>query len=285
MLLKVGSLQYGVIFKKAFSDLEIFKSVIDDFFGTDIQIEKVETEKTFDPPVGNVDCRFDLYAEDSVNRIILDIQHVRHFDHYHRFLHYHCAAILDQIKSSSDYFPVQKVFTLVVLTSGDKYKNDIGVIDFDPKTIDGKPFGEIFHKVIYVCPKYVNEQTPEPYRQWMIAINDSLDEEVDETQYDRPVIKKIFHQIKRDDITPKERAKMIDEYSFGLLEKAAKEKGLNEGRKEGKKEGRKEGRKEGIDFVVKKMISAKQLSIKQISEITGIQIHEIENLSLDQDSA
>jgi hypothetical protein len=38
----------------------------------------------------------------------------------------------------------------------------------------------------------------------MIAINDSFDEEVDETVHDRPEIKKIFHHIKRDGITPKE---------------------------------------------------------------------------------
>ncbi|KPA19398.1 hypothetical protein MHK_000382, partial [Candidatus Magnetomorum sp. HK-1] len=195
-MLKVGSLQYGVIFKKAFSDPEIFKPFIDDFFDIDIQIEKVETEKFFDPPVGNVDCRFDLYAEDIINRIVLDIQHVRHFDHYHRFLHYHCAALLDQIKSSKDYFPPHRVFTLVVLTSGDKHQKDISIIDFDPKDLNGEPFGEIPHKIMYVCPKYVNENTPEPYSQWMRAINDSLDEEVDETHYDSSEIKKIFHHIR-----------------------------------------------------------------------------------------
>jgi hypothetical protein len=273
-MIKVGSLQYGVIFKKAFSDPEIFKSFIDDFFDTDIQIEKVETEKSFDPPIGNVDCRYDLYAEDNVNRIVLDIQHVRYFDHYHRFLHYHCAALLEQIKSSNDYFPVHRVCTLVVLTSGDKHKNDIGVIDFDPKTLNGTPFGEIPHKVIYVCPKYVNEKTPEPYRQWMTAINDSLDEEVDETLYDRPEIKKIFHHIKRDDITPKERAKMIDEYSLGLLENAAKKEGIEEGLEK--------GIEKGVLLVAKKLIAAKQLSIEQISEVTGMQIDIIKKISLEQ---
>ena len=43
------------------------------------------------------------------------------------FLHYHCAALLDQIKSSKDYFPPHRVFTLVVLTSGDKHQKDIGI--------------------------------------------------------------------------------------------------------------------------------------------------------------
>ncbi|KPA10441.1 hypothetical protein MHK_009354 [Candidatus Magnetomorum sp. HK-1] len=275
-MIKVGSLQYGVIFKKAFSDPEIFKPFIDDFFGIDIQIEKVETEKSFDPPIGNVDCRFDLYAEDTVNRIVLDIQHVRHFDHYHRFLHYHSAALLDQIKSSRDYFPPHKVFTLVVLTSGDKHQKDIGIVDFDPKDLKGEPFDEIPHKIMFICPKYVNESTPEPYSQWMRAINDSLDEEIDETHYDRLAIQKIFQHIKRDDITPRERAIMIDEYSFGLLEKAAEEKGM----KKGMEKGMEKGAEKAMEVMARKMLSAKQFSDQQISELTGFPIDSIKKLSL-----
>ncbi|KPA11266.1 hypothetical protein MHK_008528, partial [Candidatus Magnetomorum sp. HK-1] len=99
----------------------------------------------------------------------------------------------------------------------------------------------------------------------------------DETHYDRSEIKKIFHHIRRDDITPRERAIMIDEYSFGLLEKAAKEKGWEKGRKEGQKE----GREEGILFVAKKMLSANQLSKQQISELTGLPIDVINLLSLE----
>jgi hypothetical protein len=269
-MLQVGSLQYGVIFKKAFSDPEIFKSFIDDFFGIDIHIDKVETEKSFSPTVGNVDCSFDLYAEDSVNRIVLDIQHVRHFDHYHRFLHYHCVALLDQIKSSKDYFPPHKVFTLVVLTSGDRHQKDISIIDFDPKDLNGKPLGEIPHQIMYVCPKYVNKNTPEPYRQWMLAIDDSLDEEVDETLYKRTEIIKIFNRIKKDDITPRERAVMIDEYSFGLLEKAAEEKGLKRGLLKGIEQGIEQGIEEEKENIAKKMLSKNNFSHQQISELTGL---------------
>ncbi|MDM8560900.1 hypothetical protein [Candidatus Parabeggiatoa sp. HSG14] len=49
--------------------------------------------------------------------MIVDIQHVRFPDHYHRFLHYHCAALLDQVVYSKDYRPGLKIFTLVILTS------------------------------------------------------------------------------------------------------------------------------------------------------------------------
>ncbi len=106
---EVASLKYGVIFRKTFSDPEIFTAFVRDFLGIDIEIEKVETEKSFDPPIGKVASRFDLYAEDKKNRIIVDIQHERLFDHYDRFLHYHCAAILEQAATCKGYYPELKV--------------------------------------------------------------------------------------------------------------------------------------------------------------------------------
>ena len=51
---KVTSLQYGVI---------------------ELEIDQVETEKSFKPTIGKVDTRFDLFAEDRKNRIVVDIQH------------------------------------------------------------------------------------------------------------------------------------------------------------------------------------------------------------------
>src|SRR3990170_2128772 len=123
---KVESLRYGVVFKKAFCDPEIFKGFIRDALGIQLEIDYVETEKTFDPPIGKVRPRFDLFAEDVKNRVIVDIQHARFGDHYQK---------------------------------------DISVIDFDPKDLSGKPLGEIPHKVMYICPKYVNDKTPEPIRQ------------------------------------------------------------------------------------------------------------------------
>jgi predicted transposase/invertase (TIGR01784 family) len=226
---QVASLRYGVIFKKAFSQPDIFKAFVKDFLGIELNIDKVEMEKSFPIPIGNVDTRFDLFAEDKQNRVIVDIQHVRYGDHYDRFLHYHCAALLEQIASSKDYRPHLKVFTIVVLTSGDRHQVDLAVIDFDPKTFDGKPLNEIPHKVLYVCPKYVTKDTPEPYREWLLAIADSLDEEVDETAYQRPEIQQIFNLIARDLVSPQERARMKDEYNEEQAKREAKEEGFKEG--------------------------------------------------------
>jgi len=214
---KVASLRYGVIFKKAFSQPDIFKAFVKDFLGIELVIDKVEMEKSFDPSIGNVDSRFDLFAEDKQNRVIVDILHEGYSEHYDRFLYSH-LALVEFMASSQDYHPSQKVFTIVVLTSGDRHKVDIATIDFDPKDRKGKPLNEIGHKILYVCPKYVAEDTPEPYREWLLAIADSLDEEVDETQYHKTEIQQIFDLIARDLISPQEYARMKEEYNIEQLQ-------------------------------------------------------------------
>lgn len=214
----VASLKYGVVFKKAFCDPEIFSAFAQDIIGLPITIDRVETEKEFDPPVGYVKPRFDLFAEDSRHRIVVDIQHGRTGDHYDRFLYYHCVALLEQVAKAENYRPPLKVFTVVVLTSGDRHQTPISVTDFDPHDLDGRPLHEIPHKVIYLCPKYVAAETPEPYREWLRAIDDTLDEKVDETQYQQTAIHKLFDAIRRDHISPEERACMIDQFHLEELQ-------------------------------------------------------------------
>ncbi len=260
-MIKVASLRYGVIFKKAFSKPHIFKAFVKDFLDIELEIDKVETEKSFSPIIGNVDSRFDLFAEDKKHRTIVDIQHVRYPDHYDRFLHYHCAALLEQVASSKDYSPKLNVFTIVVLTSGDKHGVDMTTIDFDPKDRQGKGINEIPHKIIYLCPKYVSDKTPEPYREWLRAIYDSLDEEVDENDYQRQEIKEIFHAIQKDLTTPQEYAHMKDEYSEGLLRQTEYDNGRKAERLEN----------------AKKML-AKGLDVSLIAEITAISVEDLQKL-------
>jgi len=268
---KVASLKYGVIFKKAFSKPEIFTAFVRDVLGITIEIDHVETEKSFKPIMGKVDSHFDLFAEDTKNRIIVDIQHTRHEDHYDRFLHYHCVALLEQIANSKSYRPDCRVFTIVVLTSGDKHKTDVATIDFDPKNLKGEPLGELQHKVIYLCPKYVNSETPETYREWLEAIDDTLDEEVDESHYQNAEIQHVFNLIEKDDITPQERALMFEEYNRDTYEKKVRKEGLEKGMEIGLEKGKQE---------VAKTMLKKGLSIEMIVEITGLSIAEINAIKM-----
>lgn len=263
---KVASLRYGVIFKKAFCDPEIFTAFVRDMAGVELEIDTVETEKEFDPPIGSVKSRFDLFAQDIKHRLIVDIQHERYSDHYDRFMHYHLAAILEQVKHSEDYTPPITVVTIVVLTSGDKHKKDVAITDFDPKNLQGNPLGEIHHKVIYLCPKYVTDETPEPFRTWLRAIQDTLDEEVDETGYDRPEIRKIFDYIEKDAVSPVERAKMFDEHGQEKLQDEKYDEGLIEGEQ-----------RKALDTA--RNLLKMGLSVEQIAQATGLPIEDIQRLT------
>jgi len=259
---QVASLRYGVIFKKAFCDPEIFTAFAQDVLGVTLEIDHVETEKAFLPTIGRVASRFDLYAEDRKHRIIVDIQHDRYGDHYHRFLHYQCAAMLEQVANAEEYRPRLTVFTIVVLTSGDRHQRDIAVIDFDPKDLQGRGLREIPHKVFYLCPKYLTAETPTPFRDWMRAIADSLDGQVDETQYTRPEILKIFDYIEKDHISPEERARMFDEHG----QEALKQEKYDEGRKDEK-------------YNTARKMLAEGLSRELIGKCTGLTSDEIADLA------
>ncbi len=196
--------------------------------------------------------------------MIVDIQHEgysQYSDDYDRFLLSH-LALVEFMASSQDYHPSQKVFTIVVLTSGDRHKVDMATIDFDPKDRKGKPLNEIGHKILYVCPKYVAEDTPEPYREWLLAIADSLDEEVDETQYHKTEIQQIFDLIARDLISPQEYARMKEEYNIEQLQLDKFEKGRLTEKQE----------------TARKML-AKGYDLAEIAELTGLSPDELATLS------
>ena len=258
---QVASLQYGVIFKKAFGQVDIFKAFVKDVIGIDLEIDKVETEKTFTQKIGNIKVEFDCYAEDKKNRVIVEIQHNNDPDHYDRFLHYHCVALLEQAENYKNYRPNLTVYTIVVLTSGDKHKTDVATIDFDPKDRQGKKLNEIHHKVIYLAAKYVNENTPEPYQDWLRVINESLTETIDESNYSRPELQKTIGLIEKNLITPEERYAMIEEYK--LKERIAKGK-----------------------LTTKKKIArnllAENVEVEIIMKTTGLTLAEIENLNNEE---
>lgn len=272
---QVASLRYGVIFKKAFSDIEVFTAFVKDFAGVELDIDRVETEKSFFPPIGRVDSRFDLFAEDKRHRVVVDIQHVKFPDHYDRFLYYHCVALLEQVAHAENYTPPVTVITLVVLTSGGRQKYPVSVIDFDPKELwTGTPLGVIHHKVFYLCPKYVTQDTPEPYRQWLMAIQDSLDEEVDESLYTHPALLKVFDLIEKDGVSPQEKAQMKDEYGY---EQIGQEKFV-EGKLEGLAEGQAKGERDSQLAMVRRLFAQGQLDRSTIAQVTGLSEAEIEAL-------
>ncbi|MDM8568037.1 hypothetical protein QUF50_00695 [Thiotrichales bacterium HSG1] len=262
-MIEVASLRYGVIFKKVFSRPHIFTAFVKDILGIDVEIDKVEIEKSFSPIIGNVDSRFDLFAQDTKNRLIIDIQHRRYQDHYH------CVALLEQITNSANYKPDMQVYIIVVLTSDDKHKTDILVTDFRPKKADDTYVTETQHKIIYVCPKYVTDKTPGPCRKWLQVINDSLDRQVEESIHQDDVIQEVFSFIKKDKISPQEYARMKDNYS--------NEKYMQEQTQKAKNEGIKKGKKDAL-LTVAKNLKIAGIAMETIVETSGLSMEQIKSL-------
>jgi predicted transposase/invertase (TIGR01784 family) len=172
------------------------------------------------------------------------------------------------------------VYTIVVLTSGDKYKKDVLIQDFRPRDLNNKAIPETRHKIVHLCPKYVTKDTKEPYKQWLKIIDDSLDKKIDKEDYDNEIFQEIITTIEEDNIDPVEKARMIDEYSNEEYLKDEKEKEEQKAKQEGIKEGLEKGIEKGIETekieIAKNLLDV--LDIETISLKTELSLEEIEEL-------
>jgi len=270
---QVAPLRYDVIFKKAFSHPAIFTAISKDFLGIQLEIDKVENDKAFVPAVGSVATKFDLFAEDKKNRVIVEVQHAHYSDSYERFLYYQCSAMVETIASSNSYHFPMTVMTIVFFTGKNSPSPDSGIVvqDFEARDfVTGRLLDHVFqcqHRLIFVFTKdSAHADTPEPCREWMQAIDDSLDEKVDEKEYTNPSIQELFKVIEKEKITPEERARMKDEYNQDDAEKRSFKKG------------KKEGKKEGIKETARNLKALGTLTMEQIASATGLTLKVVKAL-------
>jgi predicted transposase/invertase (TIGR01784 family) len=273
---KVAPLRYDVIFKKAFTHTNLFTALVKDFLDIQLEINEVEHDKVFDPPVGNVATKFDLFAQDLKNRVIVEVQHAHYSDTFERFVYYQCSAMVETIASSSNYsFPIT-VITLVFFTQRKTPSPDSGIIvhDLEPRDfITGRLLDKVYqrkHKLIFVFTnKWACNKTPKPYQEWMQAINDSLDEKVDEAGYTNPAIQALFDAIEQSKVTPEERAQMKEEDNQAEAETQAFKEGEEKGRKEGE---------EKLRTTARNFKALGTLTEEQIASATGLSLEIVKAL-------
>jgi predicted transposase/invertase (TIGR01784 family) len=282
---QVAPLRYDVIFKKAFSQPALFTALVKDFVGIELEIDEVEHDKAFVPAVGKVAIKFDLFAQDKKNRVIVEVQHAHYSDTYERFLYYQCSAMVETIASSSNYRFPMTVITLVFFTGKKTPSPDSGIIvhDFEPRDlVTGKLLNEIYprkHKLIFVFTNdATHTKTPKPYREWMQAIYDSLDEQVDETLYTNPSIQTLFQVIEQDHITPEERARMKEEHNVEEANTQAFKEGEEKGIKKGEEKGIKKGEAATQQKTARNLKALGTLTEKQIASVTGLTVKAVKAL-------
>ncbi len=234
------------MFKHAFGQPDIFCQFVKDILDIDITVDKVHTEYEYPKPIGFVRSIYDLFAEDKEKRIIVEIQHVKAEDFFDRFLYYHLISMVEQVGGYKEYCFDRTVYTIVVLTSTPRdgsIKFSGAISDMNPVSIDDGEIIDIYpHRLIFLCPRKVNDKTPQRIKKWLQFIEDSLDGEMNEAEYQHSPWKKILATIQKYSADPKVLSEIKDEAAWNK----AKERFAKEGRADGMAAGMKKGIKAGM---------------------------------------
>ncbi len=210
----LGNLDNEVIFKKAFTNKIVFKAFVRDILGIEVEVDKIETEKKFDPKIGYVDFELDIFAESVDKRVCIEIQRVEYDHHFDRFLHYFLMLIAEQQKNSREYGIERMVYVIVVLTApykiseknGKPILDEVLLLKLNPQTLQGEIRELYGHQFVCLNPNHPNEETPKPMRDWLDLIYQSIHSP------ERPVlntenegIRKAVELISFENLTPEER--------------------------------------------------------------------------------
>jgi hypothetical protein len=209
----LARLDNEVFFKKAFTDKIVFKAFVKDITGIEVEPDKIETEKAFQPKMGNINFKYDIFAEDLNKRIVIEIQKVEYDHNFDRFLHYHLQAITEQQRTSEDYTVDKTVFTIVVMTApyrvndrtNEIYKDEVLISKLNPKNLKGIERKIFNHQLIYLNPNYKGEDTPQNYRDWLDLIYESIhNPENPKLNTDNLGIKRAIEIVNFENISPEE---------------------------------------------------------------------------------
>ena len=271
-MIEVIPLKYGAIFKRAFSQPEVFTQFVKDVLGIEIHIEKVHTEYEYPQTVGFVRSHYDLFAEDVENRIIVEIQHIKEEDFFDRFLYYHLTSLVEQVGGYQEYAFDRTVYTIVVLTSIPRDGSvtfSCAVSDMNPTDEHGRKHDFYPHRLVFLCPRLINHNTPLGVRRWLELIEDSLDGKVEENVYTDDLFQMILSSIRRQGIDPVLLAEIKDD--------AAWEKAKRRFMKEAREEGVLEGTKIQALATAGKL-QEKGFSLTEVCDLTGLTATEVSDL-------
>jgi len=266
----LARLDNEVFFKKAFTDEIVFKAFVKDIVGIEVEPTKIETEKAFQPKLGNIAFKYDIFAEDVKRRIVIEIQKVEYDHNFDRFLHYHLQAITEQQRSSEDYSVEKTVYTIVVMTAPYKvntktnelYKDEVLISNLNPKNLKGIERNLFNHKLIYLNPNYKGQDTPPNYRDWLDLIYESIhNPENPQINTQNAGVKRATEVVRYENISP-------DEWEQAKIE-ASKRKVITLEREEERAE---------TQIAIAEKLIKRNLSNEEIAEDTGLTVSNVEEL-------
>jgi hypothetical protein len=266
----LGNLDNEVIFKKAFTNKTVFKAFVRDILGIEVEVDKIETEKKFEPKIGYVDFELDIFAESVDKRICIEIQRLEYDHHFDRFLHYFLMLIAEQQKSSKEYGIDRTVYVIVILTApykiseknGKPILDEVLLLHLNPQTLQGEVRELYGHQFVCLNPNHPNKQTPKPIRDWLDLVYQSIHSpERPALNTENNGIRKAIELISFENMSPEERARSKNKQAARTV--LAKEKQA--------------GKEERSIEIAKKLIEI-GLDNATISKGTNLSVEEVEEL-------
>ncbi len=281
----LAPLDNETIFKRAFTDKEVFQQFIKDLFDVDVKVGKIETEKKFTPPIANIDIKLDLFAETEDHRFIIEIQKIDYDYNFNRFLNYFMTVLLEQQRQGEKYDVPQTVLGVVVITrpyiidqlTGEPIKENVMSIDFDPRSIKDERIHIFNHKLLFLNPhpKYANADTPKSIKNWLdlfrLSINNNMKITLDLANKGIAKTVKLIEYQQLDATTLNDmKIAASRKAMLSLVENAGKKEGLEEGIEKGIEQGK-------IDVAIK--LRKEGFPIETIMKVTELSREVIEKLT------
>ena len=267
----LASLNNSVIFKKLFRDPEVLTEFVRDVTGASVRFEahNIELEKQFNPPIAGIDTRFDIFAEDTLHRAIVEIQRVRYDDHFDRFFHYHMVAILEQQKSYRPYRLQRTVYTIVWSvrpTTDPLYQKALITTTHESKASDGSVLNLYPHKLIFINPFHPDAGVPQAVMDWLQLASESVkNPNHPQLNLARPILSRASKLIEEQQITSAERTEIIDENEW--------ERNLKNNMEAGRKEG-----EQGTKYATARKLLARGMEAIEIALIVELPLDEVAGL-------
>ncbi len=266
----LANLDNEVIFKKVFTDKEIFAGFVKDVLGIEITNFTIETEKRFEPKIGQIDFKLDIFAESEDDRVVVEIQRIEYDYNFDRFLHYFLMSIAQLQRNYEAYGIDKTVYGIVVMTApytiktsdNKPVKNEVLISNLNPKSLDGEEVRLFNHRLVFLNAYHKDKTTPPAIRDWLDLVYQSIHspkEPVLNTK--NPLIQKAVEIIDVDNLTPLERDSRKRSESTRIARRI---------RDDLKKE-------EGMEQVI--IMTIKQGKTDQeIAEFTGLPIEKIQEI-------
>lgn len=282
----LANLDNEVFFKKVFTDPQVFQAFVKDTLGVDVHNPRIETEKQLLRKVAPIRFKLDIYAESEDKRILVEIQRIDYDYNFDRFLHYFLAALIDLQRSSQSYAFEQEVYTIVVITApyvvreknGAILRDDVLISDLNPRTLQDKARQIYPHKLLFLNPNHIGEDTPASIGDWLQLIHESIENPRNPLiNLNKPAIQRAAELADIENIPSEvlEDAKKAEsrKKTLAIYEEKAREEGKMEGRIEGKIEGKLEEKMEIVQNAYRQ-----GLAIALIAQIVGLTEDEIRGI-------